>query len=252
MLIDTHLHLFKEYYEDIPSIIKDARNNNVMYCINNGCDASSNKEVIESLKYPEVYGAIGIHPEEVDNYTDNDLIFIEKNLNNPKIVAIGEIGLDYRFTKENKDRQIKLLEKQLELAEKYNMPVIIHSRDATEDTINTLKKYKVTGVIHSFSGSLETANIYIKMGYLLGINGVVTFKNCNLKDTLKNISLDNLVLETDAPYLAPTPNRGKQNSPKYILDIAKFIADIYGVSISDVARITTENAKKIYKKLTIE
>ena len=150
MLIDTHLHLFKEYYEDIPSIINDARNNNVRYYINNGCDTKSNKEVLESLKYPEVFGAIGIHPEEVDSYSEEDIKFIEDNLCNPKIVAIGEIGLDYYYTKENKSEQIKLFEKQLKLAEKYNMPVIIHSRDATEDTINTLKKYKVTGVIHSF------------------------------------------------------------------------------------------------------
>ena len=252
MLIDTHLHLFKEYYEDIPSIISDARNNNVRYYINNGCDTPSNKEVLESLKYPEVFGAIGIHPESVDNYTEEDIKFIEDNLSNPKIVAIGEIGLDYHFTKENKSEQIKLFETQLKLAEKYNMPVIIHSRDATEDTINILKKYKVTGVIHSFSGSLETAKIYIKMGFMLGINGVVTFKNCNLKDTLKNISLDNIVLETDAPYLTPTPNRGKQNSPRYILDIAKFIADIYDISVSDVANITSEKDKRMYKKITIE
>lgn len=250
MLIDTHCHLYKEYYEDIDSIIKLSKENNVVYYINNGCDAKSNVEVLELVeKYSSVYGALGIHPEYVENYTLDDIKFIEDNLNNPKIVAIGEIGLDYHYSKENKAEQIKLLELQLELAEKYDMPVIIHSRDATEDTINTLKKYKVKGVIHSFSGSLETAKIYIKMGYLLGINGVVTFKNCNLKDVLKEIPIENIVLETDSPYLTPVPFRGKQNNSSHILDIAKFISEIYDLTLDDVSRITTDNVLKLYTKI---
>ncbi len=250
MLIDTHCHLYKEYYDDIDSIIKLSKENNVMYYINNGCDAKSNIEVLESVeKYPSVYGALGIHPEYVENYTLDDIKFIEDNLSNPKIVAIGEIGLDYHYSKENKEKQIKLLELQLKLAEKYNMPVIIHSREATEDTINSLKKYKVKGVIHSFSGSLETAKIYIKMGYLLGINGVVTFKNCNLKDVLKEIPIENIVLETDSPYLTPVPYRGKQNNPSHILDIAEVIAEVYFLSLDDVIKITTDNVKKMYTKI---
>ena len=253
MLIDTHCHLYKEYYSDLDSIIKLSKENNVEYYINNGCDAKSNIEVLESIKkYDNVYGALGIHPEYVSNYTLDDIKFIEDNLSNKKIVAIGEIGLDYHYSKENKEKQIELFELQLKLAEKYNMPVIIHSREATEDTINTLKKYKVRGVIHSFSGSLETAKIYIKMGYLLGINGVVTFKNCNLKDTLKKIPLDSIVLETDSPYLTPVPYRGSQNNPSHILDIAKFIGEVYGINVDEVMRITTENVKKLYNKLTIE
>ena len=250
MLIDTHCHLYKEYYDDIDSIIKLSKENNVVYYINNGCDAKSNIEVLESVeKYPSVYGALGIHPENVENYILDDIKFIEDNLNNKKIVAIGEIGLDYHYSKENKYEQIKLLELQLKLAEKYDMPVIIHSRDATEDTINTLKKYKVKGIIHSFSGSLETAKIYIKMGYLLGINGVVTFKNCNLKDVLKEIPLENIVLETDSPYLTPVPYRGKQNNPSHILDIANFISEIYDLTLDDVSRITTDNVIKLYTKI---
>lgn len=250
MLIDTHCHLYKEYYGDIDNIIKLSKENNVMDYINNGCDAKSNIEVLESVeKYSSVYGALGIHPENVSNYTLDDIKFIEDNLSNPKIVAIGEIGLDYHYSKENKDEQIKLLELQLELAEKYNIPVIIHSREATEDTINTLKKYNVKGVIHSFSGSLETARIYIKMGYLLGINGVITFKNCNLKDTLKEIPIENIVLETDSPYLTPVPFRGKQNNPSHILDIAKFIGEIYDLSLEEVAKVTTDNVKKLYPKI---
>ena len=232
MLIDTHCHLYKEYYDDIESIIELSKQNNVMYYINNGCGAKSNIEVLELIeKYDNVYGALGIHPEYVSNYTLDDIKFIEDNLSNEKIVAIGEIGLDYYYSKENKNEQIELLEIQLKLAEKYN---------------------KVRGVIHSFSGSLETAKIYIKMGYLFGINGVVTFKNCNLKDTLKEIPIDNIVLETDSPYLTPVPYRGKQNNPSHILDIAKFISEVYEINIDEVMRITTANVKKVYNKLTIE
>ena len=253
MLIDTHCHLYSEYYSDIDDIVNLAKKSNVNILINNGCDSKSNKEVIDLLdKYRNMYGAIGIHPEEVDNYSLDDIKFIEKNLNNKKIVAIGEIGLDYHYSKENKEKQIKLFELQLDIANKYKVPVIIHSRDATEDTINILRKYNIKGVIHSFSGSLETAKIYIKMGFLLGINGVVTFKNCNLKDILVNIGLNNIILETDSPYLTPVPYRGKQNNPSHILDIAKYISEIFNVSLEEVSKITTKNVLDLYNKITID
>lgn len=253
MLIDTHCHLYSEYYSDIDDIVNLAKKSDVNILINNGCDIKSNKEVIDLLdKYKNMYGAIGIHPEEVDNYSLNDIKFIEKNLNNKKVVAIGEIGLDYHYSKENKEKQIKLFELQLDIANKYKVPVIIHSRDATEDTINILRKYNIKGVIHSFSGSLETAKIYIKMGFLLGINGVVTFKNCNLKDILVNIGLNNIILETDSPYLTPVPYRGKQNNPSHILDIAKYISEIFNVSLEEVSKITTKNVLDLYNKIIID
>lgn len=253
MLIDTHCHLYSEYYSDIDDIVNLAKKSNVNILINNGCDSKSNKEVIDLLdKYKNMYGAIGIHPEEVDNYSLNDIKFIEDNLNNKKVVAIGEIGLDYHYSKENKEKQIKLFELQLDIANKYKFPVIIHSRDATEDTINILRKYNIKGVIHSFSGSLETAKIYIKRGFLLGINGVVTFKNCNLKDILVNIGLNNIILETDSPYLTPVPYRGKQNNPSHILDIAKYISEIFNVSLEEVSKITTKNVLDLYNKITID
>lgn len=253
MLIDTHCHLYSEYYSDIDDIVNLAKKSNVNILINNGCDSKSNKEVIDLLdKYKNMYGAIGIHPEEVDNYSLDDIKFIEKNLNNKKVVAIGEIGLDYHYSKENKEKQIKLFELQLDIANKYKVPVIIHSRDATEDTINILRKYNIKGVIHSFSGSLETAKIYIKMGFLLGLNGVVTFKNCNLKDILVNIGLNNIILETDSPYLTPVPYRGKQNNPSHILDIAKYISEIFNVSLEEVSKITTKNVLDLYNKITID
>jgi len=247
MFIDTHCHIFSEYYENIKEVLNNAKNVNITKVINNGCDNKSNIEVIDLInKHNNMYGAIGIHPEEVDNYYENDLKYIENNLNNKKVIAIGEIGLDYYYTKENKDKQIALFERQLCLAEKYNKPVIIHSREATLDTINILKKHKVTGVIHSFSGSLETAKEYIKMGFLLGINGVITFKNCNLKEVVKELELSNIILETDSPYLTPVPYRGKRNEPARIIDIANFICDLKDISLKELSQITNENIKRVF------
>ena len=247
MFTDTHCHIYKEYYENIEEVLKNAKKSNVNRMINNGCDKKSNEEILELTKnYENIYGAIGIHPENIANYSDEDLKWIEENLKQSKIIAIGEIGLDYHYTKENKTEQIKLLERQLKIAEQYHLPVIIHSREATEDTINTLKKYKVTGVIHSFSGSLETAKIYIKMGYLLGINGVITFKNSKLKEVIKEIPLESIILETDSPYLTPEPFRGKKNEPARIKEIAEFICDLKGISLEDLATITNHNIKRIF------
>lgn len=253
MFVDTHCHIFSNYYSDIDKVIKNAKFNLVTHYINNGSDSLTNKEVLKLIdKYDSMYGALGIHPEEVNNYSSCDIDFIKSNLNHKKIVAIGEIGLDYYYTKDNKEKQIELLRKQLKLAEEYDLPVIIHSREATEDTINILKEYNVKGVIHSFSGSLETAKIYIKMGYLLGVNGVVTFKNSKLKNVIKEIGLENIVLETDSPYLTPEPYRGKTNSPEHIFDIALYLAGLFRVSLEDVAKITNNNVRKMYKKMIID
>lgn len=247
MFTDSHCHLYDEYYDNLDNILKISKDNKVNRFINNGCDSKTNKEVLDKVsKYDNMYGTLGIHPEYVDNYTDEDILFIKSNLNNKKIIAIGEIGLDYHYTKENKEKQIKLFETQLQLAEEYNMPVIIHSREATLDTLNTLKKYNVRGVIHSFSGSLETAKQYMKMGYLIGVNGVITFKNANLKDVIKEIPLEHLVLETDSPYLTPEPFRGKQNNPGHILDIAKYVSELKDISLEELSNITNKNLNKMF------
>lgn len=247
MFTDTHCHISSEYYEDIEKILENAKNVDIARVINNGCDLKSNKEVLELInKYENMYGAIGIHPESVETYTENDLTFIENNVSNPKIVAIGEIGLDYHYTKENKEKQIKLFETQLKLAEKYNLPVIIHSREATEDTINCLKKYKITGVIHSFSGSLETAEIYIKMGFLLGINGVITFKNSKLKDVIKELDLENIIFETDSPFLTPEPFRGTKNEPARTINTIEFVCNLKGITKSQASIITNKNIKRVF------
>lgn len=248
MFTDTHCHLYNEYYEEgIDSIYEKMEQSKINRVINNGCDSKSNKEVIELLgKYNWMYGAIGIHPESADSYTKEDLKYVEEHINDDKVVAIGEIGLDYYWTKDNKEKQKELFEYQLALAERVNKPVIIHSREATQDTIDILKKYKVTGVIHSFSGSYETACIYIKMGFLLGINGVITFKNCNLKDVVEKLDLGNIVLETDSPYLTPVPYRGKRNDPSHIWEIAEYVANIKGVSLEDISKETNGNIARCF------
>ena len=244
---DSHCHLYDEYYDSIDEIYEKMTNNDVYRVINNGIDDRTNKEVLDKIKkYDWMYGTIGIHPEEVDGYKEKDLDFIINNLNSDKIVAIGEIGLDYHYTKENKEKQIDLFEKQLEIAEKNNKPVIVHSRDATLDTIESIKKYKVRGVIHSFSGSYETACIYIKMGFLIGINGVVTFKNANTIEVVKKIGIENIILETDSPYLTPVPYRGKKNDPSHIIDIVSFLSEKLNINKEEIAKITEENIKRIF------
>lgn len=247
MFTDTHCHVYKEYYDDIDEIIEKIRNSKINRVINNGCDDKSNKEVLALVKkYDLMYGALGIHPENVESYNEEDINYIKEHINDNNILAIGEIGLDYYWTKDNKEDQKELFEKQLALAEKVNKPVIIHSREATLDTIEILKKYNVRGVIHSFSGSYETACIYIKMGFLLGINGVITFKNCNLKDVIEKIDLSNIILETDSPYLTPVPYRGERNDSTHIEDIAKFICDIKGITLEELSLETNNNIKRIF------
>ncbi len=251
MYIDTHCHISKDYYSDIDKIIEENKKNFIDKIIISGCDKKSIIESIDiSNKYKDIYLCIGYHPDEVGKITNFDIVIdeLEKIVSsNKKIVAIGEIGLDYFHNKENKDLQIKFFEKQLSLAEKLKLPVVIHSREATMDTINCLKKFNVTGVIHCFSGSLETANIYIKMGFKLGIGGVVTFKNSKLVEVVKNIGLDNVVLETDSPFLAPEPYRGTINSSKNIPIIADKIASTHNISKEDVGKITSDVARKVFK-----
>ena len=202
MQIDTHCHLSYVDYDNLDEVVK-----NIDIAITSGCNDKTNKEVLDIVsKYKNIYGTLGIHPEDIDSISDNSFDFIIDNLNNDKIVAIGEIGLDYYWVKDNKEEQKMLLRKQMELAEKYNMPVVIHSRDAIEDTYNILKDYKVKGVIHCFSSSYEMALKFIKLGYKIGIGGVVTFKNSKkLQEIVEKLDLKDILLETDSPYIAPEP-----------------------------------------------
>ncbi len=247
MYIDTHCHLSLEDYEDIDLVVKENRESGIDKIIISGYSRDTIKETLDLIsKYPDVYATIGYHPSEADITNESDLIVLEEQLQREKVVGIGEIGLDYHYGSDNKEKQIELFRKQMEIAEKYKLPVVIHSRDATEDTINILKEYNVIGDMHCFSGSLETAKIYTNMGYKLGIGGVVTFKNSNLYKVIESVGLKNIILETDSPYLTPEPYRGKQNSSKYIPYIAKRIAEILNISVEEVAKITTENACSLF------
>ena len=247
MFIDTHCHLSSSDYDDIDLVINENRKAGMEKIIVSACDKKDFEEAfLLSEKYKDVFLTIGYHPEYVDDIVPADIAELDVLLKKEKVVGVGEIGLDYHYTKDNREAQIALFEQQLALAEKNNMPVVIHSRDATEDTINTLKEYKVKGVIHCFSGSLEVAEIYIRMGFKLGFGGVVTFSNSNLYKVVEKIGLTNIVLETDSPYLAPVPYRGKQNSSKYVPVIAQKIADILGLSLEEVASVTTSNACELF------
>lgn len=247
MYIDTHCHISKNYYDDINEVITDSKNNGLEKIIISCCEVDDIEESLNIINsYDNVYATFGYHPDQIDKVCDEDLKKLETLIKtNQKIVGIGEIGLDYHYGTD-KEKQKKLFKEQLKIAQRLNLPVVIHSRDATKDTIDILKMFNVSGVIHCFSGSLETANIYISMGYKLGIGGVLTFKNSKLYRVIENINLENIVLETDSPYLTPEPYRGKTNSSKYIPIIAKKLAEIKKVSIEEVAKITTNNAYLIF------
>ncbi len=248
MFIDTHCHLSKEDYDDIDLVLFENAANGVDKIIISGC---TKETLLESLEFSECYSTVfvtlGYHPSEASIITKEDLKFLEEIIHHDKVVGIGEIGLDYHYGKEDKEKQKNLFREQMRIALKNNLPVVIHSRDATQDTIEILKEFPgVVGDIHCFSGSVETARIYISMGYKIGIGGVLTFKNSNLSQVVEKIGLKNILLETDAPYLAPEPFRGKKNSSKYISYIAKKLSEIFDVSLNEVGKITVDNAIQLF------
>lgn len=241
MLIDTHLHLVNEDY-DIDEVLNRAMEKGVFYFVVGGSEFEDNRLNNDLVsRYENVYMSAGFHPCMADTVTEEDLVFLEEIIkNNKKVVAIGEIGLDYYYGKDNKDLQISLFRRQLDLAVKHKLPVVIHTRDAFLDTYNILKEYDLKGVIHCFSGSLENAKKYISLGYYLGIGGVVTFKNSKLSEVIKELGLEKVVLETDSPYLSP--DRGKKNEPCNVRVICKYLSNLLGISESDVEKITSLNA----------
>lgn len=251
MFVDTHTHIEKDFFEDVDKVIKDAFNNNVKIIILNGHCEASFKEVINiAKKHNNVYVALGYHPSDIDIFNDYDLSILEKFLTNEKVVALGEIGLDYYYDKSNIEKQKDLFIKQITLAEKYNLPIIIHSRDAYNDTLNILKnnKKKTTkGVLHCYSYSYDKTANFIELGMFFGIGGVITFKNAKkLQEVVLKVPLEYILLETDAPFLAPTPLRGQINESKNIPIIALKIAKIKNISIDEVAKITTNNATGLF------
>ena len=247
MMIDTHAHL--DFFENPDEIVERAKEKQVENIMIAGVGPDKFHEIINLIdKFDNVYGSLGVHPEDIDKFSPAVLKEIANLSSHPKIRAIGEIGLDYYWRKENKDKQIVLFKAQLELAEALGLPVLVHDREAHNDTLTILDAYNLKNVIlHCFSGSIEMAVQCVLKGYYLGIGGVVTFKNAKtIKEVVKEIPLANIVLETDCPYLTPHPFRGEQNEPSYIPLIAREIASIKDISLDEVAQVTTSNAAKIF------
>ena len=239
-MIDTHCHL--EEYDNLNEVISKLDK-----VIVSGVDRKSNEFVLDVVnKYDNLYGTTGIHPSEVDVMNEDDLIHLENNLKNDKIVGVGEVGLDYHYGKESKDKQIEIFKKQIELAKKYNKTLVIHSRDAIEDTYNVLDESNIGDlkvVLHCYSGSKEMFEKFIKFNMKFGISGVITFKNADkIKEIVKLYDLKYFLLETDSPYLTPEPFRGQKNEPYNIIYNAKKISEIKGISLDEVFSITSSNA----------
>lgn len=244
-MIDSHAHIISEFYNNIDEIVKTIKDKGIIDVINCGDGINTSKEVIEiNKKYDILKPAVGIHPE---NISDNSKIDeLEELIKSNKIYAVGEIGLDYYWNKENKDDQKDLFIKQLDLAIKYDLPVIIHTRDSIQDCYDILKVRNNRGVIHCFTGSIEMAKLFIKKGYKLGIGGVLTFKNSNLYKVIESIDLDDILLETDSPFLSPEPFRGQTNIPSNVYYVASRIAEIKNISVEEVIDITRKNASKLF------
>lgn len=251
MIIDTHAHLdFPDYKDDIDEVLERALEAGVEYIINVGVDVKSSINSIELAKrYDRFYASIGIHPNEASNTSDEDWIQLCSLTGQGKIVAIGETGLDYYRTRSKKEDQKKLFCKHLELAMQEGLPVIIHNRDASNDCIEILRSYKgkVKGVIHCFSGSREEAKEFLELGFNISFAGPVTFpKAGNLREVVKIVPVEKLLLETDSPFLAPKPKRGKRNEPSYLKYTIPVFAELKKLSIEDIKRITTNNAKGLF------
>lgn len=247
-MVDTHCHVYKEEISNYDEIIKECSDNNIKLIIN-GVDNGSNKEIIKlSKEYSNVYAAIGLNYDTIDRVTQDDLIELENMIKNEKITAIGEIGLDYYWTKDNKDKQIEYFKLELELAKKYDLPVIVHARDSIQDVYDILKESGVRkGSMHCYSGSLEMAKEFIKLGFKIGVDGPITFKNNRKqKEVIENIDIKDILIETDSPYLSPEPNRGKINTPLNLIYIAQEIANIKKMDVNKVIEITTDNAKELF------
>ncbi|MDO4368962.1 MAG: TatD family hydrolase [bacterium] len=244
MLIDTHLHLALEDY-DIAEVIRNAKKNDVNYLILGSSSRDDNVLNVDlSLRYENIFTTVGYHPSEAIRVSEDDLSFLRSVILQKKVVGIGEIGLDYHYGNEDRDFQISLFRKQLDIAQEYQVPVVIHTRDAFSDTYNILKDYKLKGIIHCFSGSLETAKMFIDLGYYLGIGGVIMFKNSKLKDVVKEIGISKIVFETDSPYLSPF--RGEKNVPSNVRYICDFVADLLELDSNKVEKITSSNAMALF------
>ena len=234
--------------ENAEEIIREARNNDIILILN-GTDFKSNAEVLElSKKYDNVYAALGYFYTLADEISDEEISLLDNQLKDDNVIAVGEIGLDYYDRKDNKDSQKELFEKMLNLAEKHDLPVIVHSRKAMQDTYDILKKHNVAGSMHSYQGSGEMAEEFIKLGFYIGVGGTVTHKNNKkTRKMLNRIGIEHILLETDSPYLPPEEKRGEQNTSLNLKYIIGKIAEELDISEDEVMEITTENARKLFR-----
>ncbi|MEI2666394.1 TatD family hydrolase [Rossellomorea sp. LJF3] len=252
MLFDTHVHLNAEQFdEDLEEVLSRAREAGVEKMVVVGFDRPTINRAMELIgQYDFLYAAIGWHPVDAIDMNDEDLAWIEELSQHPKVVAIGEMGLDYHWDKSPKDVQKEVFRKQIQLAKKVKLPIVIHNREATQDIVDILREEgaeEVGGIMHCFSGSPEIAQECVEMNFYISLGGPVTFKNAKKpKDVAKEIPLEKLLIETDCPYLAPHPYRGKRNEPAYVKLVAEQIAELKEVSLEEVEKITTENAIKLF------
>ena len=255
-MIDIHAHINDDrLIDNVAQILENAKNMGVekIVCVGS-CIESSQKALDLANKFENVFAVIGVHPEDAHNFDDNALEFLRQNAAHPKVIAIGEIGLDFHFPPYDKDLQTKVFVQQLELAHDLKLPIQIHARDCTKAMLDLLWENKhlleFGGIVHCFSGSVETLKQIIKLGLSISLGGIVTFKNA--RETLEVaefVPLENILIETDCPYLAPHPHRGETNEPKFCVLSAQKIAMIKGISYDDFDKITTQNAKRIFPKL---
>lgn len=252
MIFDSHAHYDDEAFDaDREELLAQCQAQGIEYIVNVSASLVSVKTTLElARKHPFIYAAVGVHPDEVGELNEENFAWLKEQCQDPKTVAVGETGLDYYWDKENHEVQKYWFRKQLELAKELELPVIIHSREACADTLEEIKRAhteRLRGVIHCFSYSPETAREYLSMGYYIGIGGVATFKNAKkLKEVVKMLPLERMLLETDCPYLAPVPYRGKRNSSLNLPYVAQAVAELKGVEAEEVIRITNENARKLY------
>lgn len=252
MLIDTHTHLYDEQFDtDRTAAVEKAIQQGVSKFLLPNCDSQTiNGMLALEMEFPEhCFAMMGLHPCYVKENADEELKVMETWLQKRKFIAVGEIGLDYYWDKTFVAEQKRAFRMQIEWALQYNIPVVIHTREATRDTLEIIQEYKsqgLTGVFHCFSGSEESARQIIAAGLYLGIGGVLTYKNSGLQEVVKNIDLQHMVLETDAPYLTPVPYRGKRNESSYVTLIAQKLAELKGLEIEEVEKVTTYNAQQLF------
>lgn len=249
-IFDTHCHLNEENYEisDFDEILSEARLNKVSHICNVGYNLKTSLDAIScALEYENVYAAIGIHPNDINAHKEEDLKQISQLAQNKFVVAIGEIGLDYYRKNTNHQKQKEWFIKQIKIALKYSLPVIIHVRDAFDDVYEIVKEYKVKGIIHCFSSDFAMAQKFIDLGFYISFAGNITFKNAtSLQEVAKLLDLQYIVIETDSPYLTPHPYRGLKNYPKNIVFTAKKIAELKKIDLKDVINATRNNALKVF------